>query len=148
MSICGHAWNFNLHSSQKPLSFTHHTFTDLLSTPPIYWSPTSNFKGLAFVAEFHSNSHGVRLYYIRQTLLSSWEEGLGTRLVLVMPEFWWDNCHISQSDCAAEIPGRYKNVVLYSPDPPFLLEGWRSGFETTLIHALHKDAPHPHVQYA
>ena len=31
-------------------------------------------------------------------------------------------CHISQSECAAEIPRRYKSV-LYSSDPPFLLEG-------------------------
>ena len=27
-----------------------------------------------------------------------------------------DDCHISQSDCPAEIPWTYKNVVLYSPD--------------------------------
>ena len=37
---------------RKPLSF------DLLSTPPTYWSPASNFKGLAF-----SRIHGVKLYY-------------------------------------------------------------------------------------
>ena len=39
--------------------------------------------------------------------------------------------HISQSDCPAEIPWTYKNVVLYSPDPPFLfsVEGG-SGDET------------------
>ena len=30
---------------------------------------------------------------------------------------------IAKSDCAAEILLRYKNVVLYSPDPPFSL--WR-----------------------
>ena len=29
------------------LSFTHHTFPDLLITLSIYWSPASNFKGLA-----------------------------------------------------------------------------------------------------
>ena len=40
---------------RKPLSFTHHTFTDLLSTPPIYWSPARDFKGLAFRG-IHSNS--------------------------------------------------------------------------------------------
>ena len=28
-------------------------------------------------------------------------------------------------DNAAEIPRRYKNVVLYSPDPPFLFQCWR-----------------------
>ena len=31
----------------KPLSFTHRTFEDLLSTPPVFWSPAINFKLLA-----------------------------------------------------------------------------------------------------
>ena len=47
---------------------------------------------------------------------------------------WWgkwprDNYHISQSDCAGEIPWRYKNVVL-SLHTPFPL-WWGSGYETT-----------------
>ena len=47
----------------------------------------------------------------------------------------WNNCHSSQSDCPAEIPRTYKNVVLYSPDPPFLfsVEGG-SGDETKYKH--------------
>ena len=45
-----------------------------------------------------------------------------------------DNCHISQSGCPAKIPWTYRNVVLYSPDPPFpitVLKGG-SGDETIL----------------
>ena len=41
---------------------------------------------------------------------------------------WWDNCHISQSDCAVEI--LWRGVVLYSP--PFPL--WRvEGFKTSFL---------------
>ena len=39
----------------KPLSFAYHTYTDLVNTPPIYWSPAGHFKGLAF-SRIHSNS--------------------------------------------------------------------------------------------
>ena len=45
-------WVFPFH---KPLSFTHHSFKDLLSTPPIYWSSASNFKVSTFRG-IHSNS--------------------------------------------------------------------------------------------
>ena len=52
-------------------------------------------------------------------------------------QYRWNNYQISQSDYAAEIPRRYKNVVLYSPDP---LSSWRveggSGDETTILHTV------------
>ena len=47
-------------------------------------------------------------------------------------QYRWDNCHISQSDNAAEIPRRYKNVVLYSPDPLFPLGVLKGGLGTRL----------------
>ena len=46
---------------------------------------------------------------------------------------------MSQSDCAAEIPRKYKNVVLYLPDPPFSpwrVEGGGSGFETKVVNCV------------
>ena len=54
---------------------------------------------------------------------------------------WWgkwprDNYHISQSDCAGEIPWRYENVVLYSLHTPFPL-WWGSGYETTQSYDNH-----------
>ena len=39
---------------------------------------------------------------------------------------------IAKSDCGAEILLRYKDFVLYSPDPPFLY-GEGSGFRTTTM---------------
>ena len=47
----------------------------------------------------------------------------------------WDNCHISQSNCPAEIPRTYKNFVLYSPDPPFLLQCWRGVWDRDYTNA-------------
>ena len=52
--------------------FTHHAFTDLLSTPPTCWSPANNFKGLATAwceALLYSPDPPFLL-----------EEGLGTRV--------------------------------------------------------------------
>lgn len=39
-----------------------------------------------------------------------------------------DNCHISQSDCATQIPAEVYNVVLYLPAaPPFLIAVLKAG---------------------
>ena len=51
---CGNYLTYTGLPYHKVLSFTHHTFTDLLSPPPICWSPASNLTGLAF-SRIHSN---------------------------------------------------------------------------------------------
>ena len=50
-------------------------------------------------------------------------------------------CHISQSDCPAEILRTYKNAVLYPPDPPFLLQ-LKGGLGTRLV----SPQPQPNTQ--
>ena len=47
-------------------------------------------------------------------------------------QYRWDNHQVTQSDHAPESPWRYRNVVLYSPAPPFSLGRLEGGLGTRL----------------
>jgi len=71
----------------KPLSFTWHTFTDLLNKPSNVLKLGKRLQRLGFWGNPQQQlAHGVRIYCIRQTPFSSLERGLGTRLLTVLQE--------------------------------------------------------------
>ena len=98
----------------KLLSFTHHTFTDLLSTPSKLSKTFQRLESILSASLVPRPSVNAA-------------RGKGG-LVNIVQHFCrsggisvWDDCQISQSGCTRN-SWRYRIFVLYSPDPPFLWE--------------------------